>query len=169
MRLYCDGFFDLVTSKDLSQLEALTSNGQDVELIVGVVEDKKHRGYTHDPSWALEQRTSFLHCLKCVHSVVSPSPEVLTKEFLQEHGIDAVYHAHYGASAEEIAGEKKYKESEAFADPIALGIYHSIELGPRTHSVPNGVLAEGKMSGWDRVWETKGKTQDQVNTRLLTG
>jgi len=166
MRIYCDGNFDLFHAGHLRQLEALksTADDDDAKLIVGVLstEDARGRGHAEDPVWSLDQRTSLLRSLKCVDEVVSPCPAVPTESFLEEHEIDAVYHAFASPSSD-------VKEAQQiYAAPIALGIFHAMLDYNPDRDVPE-VQPIKNAVGWSDVWERKGQVQDKKNVRLLTG
>ena len=125
MNIYCNGVFDLFHEGHLRQLETLASIAQDVKLIVGIVGDVKSSGYKRDSIWTVEQRAHILRSLKCVDSVVSPCPSVLTESFIEDQNIDVVYHVCTSSDDDDDAVMK-----EIFAVPIALGIFHTIPYNP---------------------------------------
>lgn len=198
MRIYCVCAFGSFPAGLLNQLDAIASNGKDVELIAGILDvendhvddhvDDNHNHYRNDKdnhsendsknhslTYTLDQRAHLLRSLKCVSSVVTPSPSILKESFLNDHNIDAVYHmvpatvtTSFGSVT--LNGTPKPNESlcddyhdsnKRFAVPIALGIFRTIQ-----HD--SGIQIP-KAPCWEKVWETKGQTNDPSNTRLLTG
>lgn len=149
MRIYCVGSFDSFPFGLLNQLDAIASSGKDVELIVGIENDSVKNSYSMD------QRAHLLRSLKCVSSVVTPSPSILNESFVKDMAIEAVYRF---VPATDGHGDDS---NVRFAVPIALGIFHNVQYdsGIKIPETPC----------WEKVWETKGRTNDPSNTRLLTG
>uniref|UniRef100_A0A7S2W084 Methyltransferase type 11 domain-containing protein n=1 Tax=Eucampia antarctica TaxID=49252 RepID=A0A7S2W084_9STRA len=168
MRVYCVGVFGSFPVELLNKLDAIASNGKDVELIVGLLDAHDSENY----SWTLDQRAHLLGSLKCVTSVVSPSPSILTESFINDQKIDVVNHMVYQMAPTNLSShthndnvthnESKSDDSnKQFAVPIDLGIF-------RTIYYESGVKDPDTLS-WDTVWETKGRKNDPSDTRLLTG
>ena len=165
MKIYCIAEFGSFPNGLLDRLNAIASNSDDVDVIAGILdgdENVNDHGAPDPAKYTLDQRQSLLSSLKSVASVVNPSPSVLTESFLKDQKIDAVYHLVPSDSIpNQTVCEDHHDSKKGFAVPTALGIFHTIgfDSGTQVYEEP----------GWDKVWETKGKVNDQSNTRLLTG
>mmetsp|Transcript_13251 Transcript_13251/g.19645 ORF Transcript_13251/g.19645 Transcript_13251/m.19645 type:complete len:212 (-) Transcript_13251:2600-3235(-) len=175
MKIYCIAEFGSFPNGLLDRLNAIASNSDDVEVIAGIIDadenvsdhgapDSSKNDLNDSAKYTLDQRESLLSSLKSVASVVNPSPSVLTESFLKDQKIDAVYHLVPSDSIPNqtvCVCEDHHDSKKRFAVPTTLDIFHTIgfDTGTQAYEEP----------GWDKVWETKGKVNEQSNTRLLTG
>jgi cytidyltransferase-like protein len=94
-------------------------NWPQVKLIVGIHDDKTITEYKEKPVMTLEERVPVVEACRYVDEVIPGAPTIITKEFIKEHKIDLVVHAH---SAEE---DDKYNYQHAI--PKKLGIFKRID------------------------------------------
>ena len=90
-----------------------------VKLIVGIHDDETITEYKQAPVMTLEERVTVVEACRYVDKVIPAAPTIITEEFIKEHEIDLVVHAH---SAEEA---DKYNYQHAI--PKKLGIFKRID------------------------------------------
>jgi len=90
-----------------------------VNLIVGIHDDETITEYKEAPVMTLEERVPVVEACRYVDKVIPAAPTIITEEFIKEHDIDLVVHAH---SAEE---DDKYNYQHTI--PKKLGIFKRID------------------------------------------
>ena len=90
--IYVDMVADMFHSGHVNLLKRAASFG--TTLIVGLNSDKDAASYKRVPIIPLKDRVIVIDACKYVDRVISPCPLVITKDFLYEHNIDLVVHAH---------------------------------------------------------------------------
>ena len=116
MIVYADMVGDLFHLGHIKLLQRAKALG-DI-LIVGVNKDEDVESYKRTPTLTLEERTQVIQACRYVDKVISPGPLYLTEEFMNEHSIDLVVHAH-----EE--GDTRY--DEMYAVPVKLGKFKRLD------------------------------------------
>lgn len=87
-------------------------------LIVGVNSDIDVESYKRTPTLTLEERTAVIQSCRYVDKAISPSPLLITEEFMNEHGIDMVVHAH---------DEDDTRYNEMYDVPMKLGKFKRLD------------------------------------------
>jgi cytidyltransferase-like protein len=87
-------------------------------LIVGVNSDIDVESYKRTPTLTLEERTAVIQACRYVDKAISPSPLLITEEFMNEHGIDMVVHAH---------DEDDTRYNEMYDVPMKLGKFKRLD------------------------------------------
>ena len=90
-----------------------------VKLIVGIHDYEAITEYKEAPVMTLEERVTIVEACRYVDKVIPAAPTTITEEFIKEHDIDLVVHAHH---AEE---DDKYNHHHAI--PKKLGIFKRID------------------------------------------
>jgi cytidyltransferase-like protein len=90
--IYVDMVADMFHSGHVKFLKTASDLGD--KLIVGLNSDKDVASYKRTPIISLKNRTIVIKACRYVNKVISPCPLIITKDFLQEHDIDLVVHAH---------------------------------------------------------------------------
>jgi glycerol-3-phosphate cytidylyltransferase-like family protein len=90
-----------------------------VNLIVGIHDDETIREYKETPAMTLEERVTVVEACRYVDKVIAGAPTIITENFIKEHDIDLVVHAHG------IEDDAKYNYQHAI--PKKLGIFKRIE------------------------------------------
>lgn len=116
MIVYADMVGDLFHLGHIKLLQRAKALG-DI-LIVGVNKDEDVESYKRIPTLTLEERTQVIQACRYVDKVISPAPLIITEEFMNEHSIDLVVHAH-----EE--GDTRY--DEMYAVPVKLGKFKRLD------------------------------------------
>ena len=106
--VYVDGVFDLFHAGHIQFLKKAKSLG--TYLIVGVISDEACQSYKRKPIIDLNNRIIMVENIKIVDKVVTKSPLIISKEFIETHNIDIVVH-----------GDDS-KQEEFFKVPIEMGI-----------------------------------------------
>tara|TARA_Y100000361_G_C11000316_1_gene258921 strand:+ start:220 stop:666 length:447 start_codon:yes stop_codon:yes gene_type:complete len=125
INVYVDMVYDLFHSNHINFIKKAIEVGKekyiqsDVNLIVGIHDDETITEYKNAPVMTLEERVPVVESCRYVHKVISAAPTVITEEFIKEHEIDLVVHAH---SVEE---DDKYNYQHAV--PKKLGIFKRID------------------------------------------
>ena len=88
--VYMDGVFDLFHIGHLHAIQQCAAIGDRV--IIGVTGDDDASGYKRRPIITESGRTAIVKALELVDDVVCPCPLVVTKDFMNERGIDLVVH-----------------------------------------------------------------------------
>lgn len=87
--VYIDGVFDLFHYGHIRLLNRVRKMG--TRLIVGVVTDEDALSYKRTPIIPFQYRLKLLKEL-CIADLVIPAQLRVTKEYIEEHGIDLVVH-----------------------------------------------------------------------------
>lgn len=90
--IYVDMVADMFHSGHVHFLKKASELGE--KLIVGLNSDEDVASYKRTPIISLKDRTMVIESCKYVDKVISPCPLVITKDFIEEHDIDLVVHAH---------------------------------------------------------------------------
>ena len=90
--IYVDMVADMFHSGHIQFLKRASELGN--ILIVGLNSDEDVASYKRTPIISLKDRTIVMEACKYVNKVISPCPLVITEDFIQEHNIDIVVHAH---------------------------------------------------------------------------
>jgi len=88
-------------------------------VILGVTGDEDATGYKRRPIVPQDERVAIVSALRKVDQVVCPCPLIVTKEFMEAHGIDLVVHGFANDADAE-------RQKEFFEIPIALGKFQRI-------------------------------------------
>lgn len=88
------------------------------KLIVGVLDDKSVESYKRIPICNLEERVSVIEVCKYVDKVIPNAPLKITEEFINEHNIDLVVHAH---------DKSDTSQNNFFEIPMRLGKFLRLE------------------------------------------
>ena len=121
-RVYIDGIFDLFHRGHLESFIKSKNaiEGENVEVIVGVVSDKDAEEYKRLPIINENDRVEIIKNLSVVNQVIFPAPLTMTKEFLDEYNIDLVVHG--------FANQDDFnKQLEFFKVPIELNKFKVIQ------------------------------------------
>jgi cytidyltransferase-like protein len=129
VKIYMDGVFDLfhyghvrAIKQCLDIVRKETANISDenpYEVIIGVISDKDTESYKRTPIFTLEERAEILGTINGVDKVIAPSPLIVTKEFIDTHGIDIVVHG--------FANDEDFeKQKEQHQELIDMGIFRQI-------------------------------------------
>ncbi|SCO64077.1 choline-phosphate cytidylyltransferase [Plasmodium berghei] len=92
IRIYADGIYDLLHLGHMRQLKQAKYMDKNVTLIVGVCSDIDTRKFKGQIVQTLDERTETLKHIRWVDEIVSPSPWVITPDFVEEYNIDYVAH-----------------------------------------------------------------------------
>jgi cytidyltransferase-like protein len=114
--VYADMVGDLFHFGHVKLLEKAKQFGD--TLIVGINSDTDVETYKRTPIMNTEERTAVIQACRFVDKVVSPSPLIITEEFIKEHNIDIVVHAH---------DESDTRYNEMYAVPMSLGKFKRLE------------------------------------------
>jgi len=109
--VYIDGVFDLFHYGHIRLLNRVRKMG--TRLIVGVVTDEDALSYKRTPIIPLPYRLKLLQELG-IADLVIPAQLRITKEYIEEHGIDLVVHGNDS------------QQSDFFKVPIEMGIMEYI-------------------------------------------
>ena len=94
-------------------------NWPHVNLIVGIHDDETIKEYKEPPAMTLEERVTVVEACRYVDKVIAAAPTIITEDFIKEHDIALVVHAH------SIEDDAKYDYQHAI--PKKLGIFKRIE------------------------------------------
>ena len=130
LNVYVDMVCDLFHSNHVHFMEKAIEAGKEkhmrsavnwphVNLIVGIHDDETIKEYKEPPAMTLEERATVVKACRYVDKVIPAAPTIITEDFIKEHDIDLVVHAH---SKEEDA---KYNYQHAV--PKKMGIFKRIE------------------------------------------
>lgn len=92
MIVYVDGVFDLTHNGHFKLYKQARELGD--TLYVGVLSDNECENYKRRPILTAEERRDNILNSEYVDKVILNVPNVVTKEFIKEHSIDIVAHAH---------------------------------------------------------------------------
>lgn len=89
-RVYVDMVGDLFHVGHVNLLRAARDHGD--WLIVGVLSDEVVAGYKRRPIMTLAERVAVIAACRYVNEVIPDAPDVVTKSFLDAHGVSVVVH-----------------------------------------------------------------------------
>jgi ethanolamine-phosphate cytidylyltransferase len=89
-RVYVDMVGDLFHAGHVKLLREARRHGD--WLIVGVLSDETAASYKRRPIMTLAERVAVIESCRYVDEVIADSPDRVTQEFLDEHGITKVVH-----------------------------------------------------------------------------
>ncbi len=122
--VYTDGIFDLFHRGHVEYLKACKNIfkdlGEEVFLIVGIVNDKDASGYKRIPIYNENDRYEIIENIKCVNKIIKDAPLIITEDFMDQHKIDYVIHS-FSNSNDEGA------QDEFFKVPIQMGKFKKIQ------------------------------------------
>ena len=127
MRVYIDMVADLFHIGHLNLIKRSAEAGD--YLIVGVHSDKSVESYKRKPIIEEDQRYEIVRSCRYVDEVIEDAPLVITRSFIEQHGIGCVIHV------DDISTEMKRQHHEA----IQLGI---VEYLPRTEGISTSEIIE---------------------------
>ena len=110
---------DLFHSGHVNLLKRAASLG--TKLIVGLNSDEDTASYKRTPILSLNDRISVIEACRYVDKVISPCPLIITEEFMEEHKIDLVVHAHN-------EGDTNY--DFMYKVPMSIGKFKRIDYTP---------------------------------------
>ena len=116
MIVYADMIADIFHSGHVNFLKHASKLGD--KFIVGLNSDEDAMKYKRKPIIPLKDRKEVISSCKYVDYVISPSPLVITKEFLEKYNIDLVVHAH---------DENDLSYNFMYKIPIELGKFKRLE------------------------------------------
>ena len=117
--IYVDGIYDLFHAGHVTTLKYIKNMRDDVNLIVGIVNDKDATGYKRVPVINEDNRYIMLESCKYVDNIITNAPLIITKEFMLENNIDLVVHGFNNP-------EDENSQSDFFKVPIEMGKYKTI-------------------------------------------
>lgn len=89
-RVYVDMVGDLFHVGHVNLLNAARTHGD--WLIVGVLSDEVVAAYKRQPIMTLDERVAVIAACRHVDEVIPNAPDVVTREFMDEHDISVVVH-----------------------------------------------------------------------------
>jgi len=92
--IYVDMVGDLFHYGHVDFLKTIKHLSPDCILIVGVHSDKECSRYKRTPIMNIDERVSVIESCIYVDTVIPNAPLEITKEYIEKHNIDQVYHAH---------------------------------------------------------------------------
>jgi cytidyltransferase-like protein len=130
LNVYADMVCDLFHSSHVSFMKKAIEAGKEehlksavnwshINLIVGIHDDETIKEYKEIPAMTLKERVTVVEACRYVDKVIPAAPTIITEEFIREHDIDLVVHAH---SAED---DDKYNYQHAV--PRRLGIFKRLD------------------------------------------
>ena len=118
---YIDMVGDLFHYGHINQIKRVFDLGY--EVIVGVHSDKVVESYKRKPILSMKERIKVIECCKYITKVIPNAPLIITKEYLDKHNIDMVFHGH------KIEEESYYKKM--YKIPNELGKFTRTEYTPK--------------------------------------
>lgn len=120
-RVYVDMVGDLFHAGHVALLRAARDLGD--QLVVGVLSDETATAYKRRPIMTLAERVAVIEACRYVDEVIPDSPDRLTREFLDAHGLALVAH---GDDVDEVAA------AEVYGPAVATG---RLRLVPRSRGI----------------------------------
>jgi cytidyltransferase-like protein len=118
-----DGVFDLFHIGHLNAIQECAKLGDKV--IIGITGQEDATGYKRAPIIPEAERVAIVSAIKSVDCVICPCPLVVTKEFMEEYGIDLVVHG--------FASDKDEKRQYNFFEyPIKCNTFQKIPYYEKT-------------------------------------
>ena len=93
--IYIDGIYDLFHAGHVTTLKNIKNMRDDVNLIVGVVNDNDAKEYKRLPIINENNRYLMLESCKYVDQVVKNAPMLVNESFVNEYNIDLIVHSFY--------------------------------------------------------------------------
>ena len=118
--IYVDGIYDLFHAGHVNTLKNIKNMRDNVNLIVGLINDKEATNYKRQPVINESNRYIMLDSCKYVDEVITDAPLIVTKDFMNKHNIDLVVHSFSNKNDEN-------NQNEFFKIPIEMGKYEIIE------------------------------------------
>ena len=168
MIIFCDGVFDLFHNGHINHFKRIKEMFIDCTLFVGVLNDKESTDYKRQPIFNEHKRLSLVNSCKYVDNATLDYPVILTEEFISKHKIDLVVHAFSNKIDHE-------KQLDFYEVPIKLNKMKVIDYndGISTTNIINDINSNNKLcdldetkTGWDKIWELKGKEETTDLTSL---
>jgi cytidyltransferase-like protein len=153
VRIFVDGVFDYVHKGHREHFDRVKHLYDDVHLIVGVISDDECTEYKRKPAMNQRIRLELVSKDKHVDGCLV-TPLIITREFIEDHEIDFVYHAFANR-------EDEFKQSECFEIPRQMGIF-------RTVPYVTGVSSTSILTEWNEIWQKKGLIESN-DLQLLNG
>jgi cytidyltransferase-like protein len=168
MIIFCDGVFDLFHSGHVNHFKKIKELYPDSYLFVGVLNDNESTSYKRKPIFNENKRLSLVNSCKYVDKATIDYQAILTEEFINQHNIDLVIHAF--STKNDYENQIKY-----FEVPVRLNKMKIIDYndGISTTNIIKDINsynrlcdADEQKSGWDKIWELKGKESTNSLTTL---
>ena len=118
--IYVDGIYDLFHAGHVNTLKNIKNMRDNVNLIVGLINDKEATNYKRQPVINESNRYIMLDSCKYVDEVITDAPLIINKNFMDKHNIDLVVHSFSNKNDEN-------NQNEFFKIPIEMGKYEIIE------------------------------------------
>ena len=118
--IYVDGIYDLFHAGHVNTLKNIKNMRDNVNLIVGLINDKEATNNKRQPVINETNRYIMLDSCKYVDEVICDAPLYTTEEFMNDHDIDLVVHSFNNQNDEN--NQKKF-----FKVPIEMGKYQTIQ------------------------------------------
>lgn len=87
-------------------------------LIVGVHADSACASYKRPPVMSMKERIAVIEACRYVDEVIADAPLVITEDYISQHRIDKICHAHDPSEHEKYAW--------MYAVPTKVGIFHRL-------------------------------------------
>jgi len=114
--VYVDMVADLFHRGHVNFLKRVSNMGD--KLYVGLLSAKDASSYKRIPIMSIGDRSSVIEACKYVDKVIINCPLVITEDFIKEHKIDMVVHAH---------DKTDTKYDFMYTIPLSLGIFKRID------------------------------------------
>ena len=118
--IYVDGIYDLFHAGHVNTLKNIKNMRDNVNLIVGLINDKEATNYKRRPVINETNRYIMIDSCKYVDKVIKDAPLIITKDFMDKHKIDLVVHSYSNKNDEN-------NQNEFFKIPMKMGKYQIIE------------------------------------------
>ena len=118
--IYVDGIYDLFHAGHVNTLKNIKNMRDNVNLIVGLINDKEATNYKRQPVINETNRYIMLNSCKYVDDVITDAPLIITKDFMDKYKIDLVVHSYSNKNDEN-------NQNNFFKIPIEIGKYQTIE------------------------------------------
>lgn len=118
--IYVDGIYDLFHAGHVNTLKNIKNMRDNVNLIVGLINDKEATNYKRRPVINETNRYIMIDSCKYVDKVIKDAPLIITKDFMDKHKIDLVVHSFSNKNDEN-------NQNKFFKIPIEMGKYKTIE------------------------------------------
>jgi cytidyltransferase-like protein len=133
---YIDMVGDLFHFGHVNNIKTVYNLGYDV--VIGIHSDITVESYKRKPILTMDERIKVIESCKYVFSVIKDAPLIITKEYLDKHNFDMVFHAH------PLEEEIKYKKM--YEIPLKLGKFTRTEYTVKisTTEIINRIIKRGK-------------------------
>ena len=130
---YIDMVGDLFHFGHINLIQKIKKMGYKV--VVGVHSDKSVESYKRAPILTMDERVKIIESCKYVDLVIKDAPLIITEDYLNEHRIDMVFHAH------SLKNESIYKEM--YKIPSSLSKFTRMEYtkGISTTEIINRIIS----------------------------